>query len=243
MKISMYKVISLLLMLAIMASSCEKWFWYKPDCETGNCVTVSFKGSVVVRPSGTAINGIPVDVNFSYSKKGTTSPSYTGKIASGKTDKNGEFNLIGTIDTISVDNYSFLVRIPVQEGYISPAGFHSPSVSKYFYSIDEGVEQNINFELLQKTKLTINLNKIQTDDIENLRIHLFYDIRMLSSGGFIYDLSAVELERIEMLQHETAADIYTKIRWENILKNGERLTYIDSLICKPNINNVFNITL
>ena len=238
MKTNLFKITIVILMLAITASSCEKWFWYKPDCDMGNCVTVSFNVSVVVKPLGTGIKGVPVDVHFSYSNKGTTSHLISRKIASGKTDKNGEFSFKAIVDTISVDNYSFLVTIPVQEGYINPEALHFTSASERFNRIDDGV-QNINFELLQKTKLTINLNKIQTDEIENLRVHLFYDI--FPNGGFMYNMSAVELETIEMLQHETVANTYTKIRWEKLLKNGERLTYIDSLICRPNVNNIFNI--
>ena len=54
-----------------------------------------------------------------------------------------------------------------------------------------------------------------------------------------YYLSTPEQDKI--LQRETVADMYTKITWTKHFKDKETQVHVDSLICKPNSNNVFRL--
>ena len=234
MKASMCKIIAITLtvMLVYLFVSCGADI-YSPDCETGNCVVVNFKGSVLVKPEVTGISDIPVEVNF---ENPNTYPVRVMNIVTGKTDENGEFNLKATIDLNSFEDYWLRVYVPVQEVYISKPP-RSSHISKTFNSFDEDAFQNINFEFYKKTMLTINLNRIQTDDFESFTVGPHVEDWLYNLGFTIKDPNTKD----EVIQFITAADVYTQIVWVKILKNGERHTHIDSLICRTNTNNVFNI--
>ena len=59
-KPAIYKIAAIAIPLLLCAFSCEK-DKYEPDCKTGNCVMVSIKGSLLVKPSGAGLSNIPVD--------------------------------------------------------------------------------------------------------------------------------------------------------------------------------------
>ena len=233
---SMYKTIAVTLMIVVvyLFASCDGGI-YSPDCETGNCVVVNFKGSVVVKPSGTGMNDIPVEVDF---VKYNTYPTHRMKIGSVKTDKNGGFNLKTTIDKNTFDDgYSLEVSVPEIEGYIGPS---SPNIfgDYSFRSFNEDAFQNINFEFYKETILTINLSRTQTDDFESFTVSPYVENVIYHLGYTIRDSKNTTSES---LQRRTAADVYTKISWRKLLKNGEQQVHIDSLICRTSTNNVFNI--
>ena len=236
MKTSMYKIIIIAITLATILVhlfvSCVDI--YSPDCETGNCVVVKIKGSVVVKPTGTGMSDIPVEVNF---VNFNTYPSHGMIIFSGKTDKNGEFNFNATIDLNSFKDYSLRVIVPAQENYIHNPHSDSGYSAITFHSFDEDAFQNINFEFYKETVLTINLNRTQTDDFELFYMQQFILKNYIHHPIYVNGANASS----RSLQQKAVADIYTIIVWQKILKNGERHSHIDSLICRTNTNNVFNI--
>ena len=238
MKAYLFRVTLIALFLTVCAFSCEKdnMEKYAPDCKTGNCVSVNIRGALRVKPSGAGLNNVPVDVYFSNSHlfKVPIFPTQR-KVTTGKTNKNGEFDFKVTIDTKTFEDFRLIVKIPEQNNYIAV----SENI-RSFGGINEEAMQNINFVFYNKTILTINLNRTQADDVEILYIHQFFD-RRIHAGNFMHILSAAELETTKIVQHETAAEVYTTISWRKLLKNGEQQNQIDSLICKPNSSNIFNI--
>ena len=238
MKTSMYKTIALTLRTVVvyLFASCDGGI-YSPDCETGNCVILDFKVSVIVKPSGTGMNDIPVEVDFFTFR---TYPAHNKRIGSGKTNKNGEFNMKVTIDKNSFDEYFLRVSVPGQEGYISNPynGGGSEYISKSFHNFDEDAFQNINFEFYKETILTINLNRTQTDDFESFFVAPFVENIFYP---WTYSSNDSKNATSHILQFQTAADLYTKVRWGKLLNTGEQVIHIDSLICRTSTNNVFNI--
>jgi len=234
--------ILLLICVGYFFTSCEKD--YLPDLDSEHCINVNIKGSVCVKPSEEKLNNIPVEVLFVYNY---SMFSYEiQKVVSGKTNKNGEFDFKAIIDTTSFKNYYLCIRIPRLADYISfPYSGNSNYVDINFYDYDaDALQKSINFELYKKVKLTINLKRTQTDEFEYFSVeHSFVDNLRYSD----YLISSPTFATSEILQCETAADVYTKIRWGKRLK-GDTMgslygpnAHIDSLICRQNSSNVFNI--
>jgi len=240
-----YKLKTTVIVLFLTAStfSCEKdsMKMYEPDCETGNCVSVNIKGSLIVKPSGEGlkIKNVPIEVYFSR----ITSAWIPAKrrIILGKTNKNGDFDFRVTIDTKSFEDNYLIVKVPAQKNYFCSSEFGVERNNFKIYSkYNEEVLKNITFEFYKKTNLSINLNRTNNDDIETLYVHQFFDGK-IDAGNSMHILSEAELVTINKVQHETAADVYTYIHWRKLMKNGEDKSYVDSLICKPNVNNVYTI--
>ena len=233
MKTYLYKIIAITLFLAACAFSCEKENMgkYAPDCKTGNCVSVNIRGALRVKPSGAGLNNVPVNVYFDNSHLSRV-PIFTTqrKVATGKTNKNGEFDFKVTIDTKTFEDFRLIVEIPEQKKYIAVSGYF-----KSFGSINEEVIQNINFVFYEKTTLTINLIRTQTDEFDYF------------SGTYRFDnnyrtlLPTIRDSKNAIWQIETGADVYTKITWIKRFKEKTIYENADSLICKPKINNVYNI--
>lgn len=237
MKAHIFRISAIVLFITASAHSCDfgdlDEHKYIPDCNSGGCVTVNIKGAVYVKPSGTGLNKIPVEVKF-IKKSGVWFPE-TNKVVSGKTNKNGEFNFQVTIDTMDFEGYRLLVNIPKQENYVSLEAHPSigiGTVQRWFEDFEEEALQNIKIEYYKKAILTINLNRTQIDDFEDFYLTYSFD----GNPGFW----AIERQSLNSLndtfQFETAADVYTKISWR---KGGQY--YTDSLICKQNSKNVINI--
>jgi len=110
MKINLLKNRAILLLLALIAHSCEKD--YLPDCESGNCATVNIKGTVYDNQSGAGFNNIPVEVYFA--KTGIVIGGVREIVVLGKTNRNGEFDFKATIDTKSFEDYQLYITIPEQ---------------------------------------------------------------------------------------------------------------------------------
>ena len=234
-----------MLFLTITAFSCEKEDMkkYEPNCRTGNCVDVNIRGTLVVKPEGTGLRNIPVVVYF---YKGSRVPLFPveRKVASGKTNRNGEFDFKVTINTRSFEEHYLIVKIPEQKNYFtihSEYGATFDMNHRIYRDYNAEDFKSINFEFYRKTNLTINLNRTQTDDIARLNVLPEFVGAYVGSGMTNFQLFEDELKTTNKLQWVTAADVYTYITWIKSLSNGERKTYSDSLICLPNVNNVFNI--
>ena len=228
------KQVILLINMSCFFISCEKE--YLPDCTSGNCVNTNIKGSLYVKPTGEKLSNILVEVSFVY--KNTMWFVVPHKVVSGKTDKNGIFNFNVTIDTTYFKEYSLWVRIPQLENYISVHNISLDYISMWFYDYDADVLQNIHFEFYKKAILTINLNRTQMDDFDYFYLSYSYDGNI---GFYAITMPDLKFTTNEIFQLETAADIYTTIWWTKRLKE-ETIDYkTDSLICKQNRDNIFNL--
>ena len=238
MKSNIFILVSIIIFITISAFSCQKWVdnmlekKYEPDCTSGNCVKVNIKGRVYVKPSGSGLNKIPVDVFF-VKQSGAWFPD-TRKVVSGKTNNNGEFDFRVTIDTTSFEDYSLMVSIPEQKNYMrSPNNINEVTV---FRSFKKEALQNIKVEYYKKTILTINLNRTQTDYFDSFWLYYSFENITHIAGESLSFQSALDKTR----QFDVPANILINIWWEKII-GDERNVYRDSLICFPNRNNVFNI--
>jgi len=230
MNTNILKIKAIVLFLIVSAFSCEKEDMekYVPDCKTGSCVNANIKGSLRINPTGEGLRNVPVEVYFSDSPKVPLFPTER-KVASGKTNKNGEFDFKVTIDTKSFENFHLIVKIPEQKNYITA----SENFRK-FDSYCENALKNINFRFYKKASLTINFKRTQTDVFDDF------------SGDYRYDnnhriLLSPKYATNGILQIETAADVYTIIQMWKYLNHEITFEFVDSLICKRNDNNVINI--
>lgn len=238
MKANLIKTTVIVLFFAASTYSCEwllKEDMYSPDCKSGNCVSVNIKGAVYVKPSKEGLNNIPVRVYFYENARYGWFTEPRG-VVSGKTNRNGEFNFKVTINPADFDKYRLYVKIPVQKDYLAFA-----EDSKCFYDFDADALQNINFEYYNKAPLTINLKRTQTDVFDR------FDVRAVFIDGnnqyliHYYLYSTVNQNANDTIrQIETVADFYTKIVWWK-QHDGKMIKEIDSLICLPNKDNIFNI--
>ena len=226
MNTNILKIIVIVLLLTTSAHSCEK---EENLCKSGNCITVDIKGSVRNMPAGEGIPDVPVEVRL---VKSGTIFSPTTKAGSGKTDRNGVFEFKGTIDQ-SFGGTHISVKIPYQKDYINILN------EEQFWNLDYATLNltNLNFVFYNKAQLTINVNRTQTDEFDKFYLgHFFFD-RYYPRWVMIEQ----DQKPSKILHIETAADVYTKIRWDK-WKNGEQTSVnIDSLICRQNENNIINI--
>ena len=231
------KLTAIAMFLATCTLSCEKDLYpeYIATCNSGNCVDVNIKVSLILKPSGEGLSNIPVDIHFS--EKWQVWFPEIKKVASGKTNKNGEFDINLKMNLEDFKKYILFVRIPEQKNYITIPSTKLGYSEISFISFEPEALKNIKFLFYKKANLTINLNKIQTNnDLVYLTVTHEFD---KYNGSNIFHVT--ELEENIILHRETAADMYTKVLWQKRLVNGEQQFYSDSLICKQNSNNIFDI--
>jgi len=229
MKTNIFKTTLIVMLLTLSSNSCEK-DKYEPDCKSGDCVDVNIKGSLRVKPSGEGLGDVPVEVRFV--KTGTIF-NMEKKVGSGKTNKNGEFDFKVKIN--SNDGTYLRVVIPEQKNYIYFTN------DKSFWVLDNPALRNINFEFYNRASLTINLKRIQTDVFDRFDVRaVFVDgNNQVLVNNYLYRTTNLNANDA-IIQIETVADVYTKIEWWK--QHDLTLTEdIDSLICKPNVNNEFTI--
>ena len=206
---------------------------YLPDCTSGSCVNVNIKGSVHVVPSGEKLNNKPVKIYFNGGMFG----EFTYNIVSGKTDKNGEFNFNARIDTTHFNgSYRLYVAVSgLSDDYISERlKFSDDATYLSFGYFDENALKNIEFKLYKKAILTINVKRIQIDDTY-LQVEYFYEE--------FWKTAFYPTKTEGIFQCQTAADTYTRVRWKK-RQNEDFSTVeegLDSLLCRQNKDNVFNI--
>jgi hypothetical protein len=154
-------------------------------------------------------------------------------IASAITDEAGNYSIKVTTDTIQQPN--LFVRIG------------SPS-SEYFYEQSNGVfissskSQKANFEVSLKTKLQIKMKRVGTEKIENASINHYYNNDPFQFQDFLtIDASEIKSQTINT---ETAADVYTKIRWTKVLNALENKVeeHTDSVFCKKGVVTTFELS-
>jgi len=236
-KLSTKRIILLIgFFLNFILFSCDRE--YEPDLNSEHTISVNIRGTFPVIPSGEKLDGIPVEVDFLTG--GYASPYLRRRVASGKT-KDGEFNFNVKIDTTLFrqgTGWWLNVSYTIPENY-TPPSIYGEEIR--FYRYDEEALKNIRFELYKKATLTINLNRLETDVFRRVRVlSTSVDERIgISDGAFgFFNYGEVP----QTVHHGVIAGIYTKVRmWKYFEDGGEELIYIDSLICKPNTDNVINI--
>ena len=236
-----YKLAVTIVMLAVFAHSCEKindsmnYKQYKPDCKSGNCVNANIKGSLMLKPAGTGLRNVQVDVLFRSHTAGWFDRPL--RVASGRTNKNGEFDFRATINTKSFEDHTLFVSVPKLNNYISVPLESGDNIIQSFHNYNSSDLKNISFVFYEKTMMTINLNRTQTDDFDYFSLSYSYEN---SSSHSLLIMSSSQFATDIVRQTNVPAKTLLNIRWQKNI-GGERHVFRDSLICLPNINNVFNI--
>jgi len=232
----MFKWIFLFICLSF--TSCDE---YRPDLDSKHCVNVNIKGVLHVEPTGEKINDILVEVFFKEKRKDFIYLGKILKVISGNTDENGVFNFNVVIDTMSFNDYDLNVKVPRSNSkYISSvSGGNDEYVNISFRCFDIQALQNIDFAFYNKAILTINLNRTETDNCSGLNVAHSFDGYQYTSNSFTTD--SIQNGTSRILQLETAADMDSRIRWIKFMMNGDRYHYADTLICRQNEDNIFNI--
>jgi len=240
MKAYFIKTTVIVLFLSASAFSCEKEDMkpYMPDCETGNCVSVNIKGSLIVKPSGEGLMNIPVVIFFRKCEGRIPVFCDERKVVSGKTNKNGEFDFRVKINPRSFKDYNLIVEIPEQKNYITTdRSASADKIIQYFTDFNEDALKKINFEFYKKAMLTINFIRTQTDYFDSFSCTI-----SISGSRGLWGMNEESIKLTNgIVQLETVADVYTIINWAKYL-NYNLIEYkSDSLICRQNSNNKINI--
>ena len=241
METNVFKIMLIVLLLVAGACSCQKWVdkqlekKYEPDCAAGNCITANIRGSLHVKPSGEGLKKIPVTIYFRSTMYMLPAQK---KVASGKTNSNGEFDFSVTIDTTSFEDHRLIVEIPGQKNYFAmpTIGNSHEKYQRIFSDYNEDVLKNINFVFYRKATLTINFKRTQVDDFDSF----YFDYSFDGNSGFSA-ISEESLKHKNKFQIETAADVYTKMRWWKRLNGEIFFETVDSLFCGKNSKNEFSI--
>ena len=222
-----------LITLILFVSSCRK---DQPPC-TGNCVNINISGTVYIKTSGAALQNVPVEVNWFRKAYCIGCTSY--KVVSGKSDKDGKFNLNCTIDSTFFKNYFLSVRVPSDTNYLTTYGEGGLKFNEEcFYDFNLPDLQNIKFEFYPKTFLTIKLHRVLSDHFDYFSVDHYFTNKF---GYGDYLITSPQFATDTTFKVETTRDIYTKITWTKTVIGRDLNKQTDSVICTSNGTNVFNI--
>ncbi len=157
-------------------------------------------------------------------------------VYNGQADSEGNFSFTISIDSSLFKDYTLGVRVLVQTGYLR---------NNYDYLEERLVEygqtslQNINFAMYPQANLIIRLHRVQSDYFEFFSIDHNYKS---NSGYSEYLITGSQFASDTIINTETSADIYTKVKSTKTLGLGSFTEQVDSIICTSNSNNVIDIS-
>jgi hypothetical protein len=111
------------------------------DCNSADCVKIKLAGHVYTQDS---VGVSDIQINVWWKKRGDTFPTY--KITSGKSEKDGSFNMHTTIDTTFFIDYKLSVNVALGE---KDSSYFSDNVSTEFDRFDIVTFQTIEFTLFK----------------------------------------------------------------------------------------------
>lgn len=223
-----------LLFIVILLTSCKREM---PKC-TGNCVDVRFAGTVFNKATNTPMSGQVVNVYMN--KSGFCLFCPLRKIGSVKTESDGSFSLMSTIDSTLLNENHLVVSMKKPNGYISypePVGPGIlPNTPEYlsvdFYDLDPSRMEHISFGFYPRTLLKINLHRttpVSPDKYLSLEFKL-------DEQTSVWGLRESNSNADTTLTIYTSASMFTKII------SRKSVTNIDSVYCRTNQDNSINIS-
>ena len=166
------------------------------------------------------------------------------KIGSVKTERDGSFSLLTTIDSTWMKENHFTVSVKTPEGYlmypepVGPGIVNKPLYSSIdFYELDPGKMGNMSFEFYPKVLLKINLHRT-TPISPDKSLGLEFTIKDRAS---IWGLVESGSNADTSITINTSASLYTKIVARKFITADSVSTKIDSVYCKPNESNAITI--
>jgi hypothetical protein len=221
----MQKIHFFILLIALLVS-CKK------DYCSGNCADIRISGQVVDTSNNQGIANVPIQV---YWEKSTFCTSCnTTKVSENKTDNEGYFNFVVTVDKDKFGDNYLSVDASIPSGYIHSYDMTERVVSSYIsqYIIQD---DNLRIVMYPRANLSIKLVKNQNDTFN------YFDLTYAYSPTRIGIFSQLGTLRDTAFDVQTSADIYTKIEWRKGYGLGQTTTYLDSIKCSPTSHNTFII--
>lgn len=227
----MQKLLLLFIIIASLATSCKKEEF---KCK-GNCVPVRINGRAYDATTAKGFSNIPVTVSWDASfTMGGFAPS-PKLVYKGKTDKEGNFAFVINVDSSLFERNHLDVQVPVQAGYIRNNDDH---VEESLFEYEPAGLQNIDFAMYPKAILTIRLHRIQNDNFEYFSLEHYFRRNSTSTD---YLITGSQFARDTVMQTETSANIYTKVKSHKTFGFGSFTEQIDSIFCTANGNNAIDI--
>jgi hypothetical protein len=228
----MRMVLLIIVCLSLAITACRK----KAVCR-GNCVDIRISGRMydAVTNTGFANQAILVQ----WKPVGSCWFCSTREITSGKTDNNGYFDFITTIDSsIFTTQYKLNVSAKVPSGYLDDYGLYSQA---YLYNYSSNGLTNIQFPFYPAANnFSIKLHRTLSDTFANFWITGYYNNGHTRMGITTFNISSSQA-RDSTIKCGTAAGTYTYIIWRKTLSQGVFTEWKDSMICTAQGPNVFDI--
>lgn len=224
------KNVIVLLMAFCLICSCVK----SDECKK-NCVDIRIKGQVKNMESNIGIPDVPVTIAWNSYRTWFGSPDVT-PITKGKTDKFGNYDFLVAIDNSLFDKNYILASIPLDSNFLS---FTSTRTDVRSYNITSSGLSNFVFELFPKAILSLKIIHPANSTIKSGQVG--YSFREATSSYTHYWSRGNNMQDY-LIKFDTRANVFTKIFWAKYDANGIFTEYKDSMICKQNIENVFQIT-
>jgi hypothetical protein len=226
------------LFFALYFISCKK---NSSSC-SGNCAEFNITGIVFNK-----INNAPIAndvIKITLKQRGNCITCSSSELASTNSDINGNFNIKLMLDTTLLNSNYILVTAATPDGFIlAPALASSFSdahkvddASVFINSIDS--LKPLRFAYYPPANLKINLHRYFAESFQSLEVDHGFDL--YSSVDYLS--STLPFSKDTTLNVITSADIFTTISWEKTaIANIGNVDYEDSLICKKDMENVYDI--
>lgn len=218
----MSKIVCIATLIAILTSSCKK------DGCTANCADIHISGQVVDTSTNTGVANMPILVQWnSYSTSILMPDKGPQKITGTRTNKDGYFDLIATVDKGKFGSYYISIETQLSEKYLN--NYIPQYISQY-----TATARNLKLTIYPKAKLSIQLVNTQNDTFSFFDLLYSYSPTRIGIASSTWPLSN------KTYTVETAANIYTRIDWTKGGNGfGQRKDYSDSIRCVPDKENIF----
>jgi len=200
---------------------------------TGNCYTLNVNGKVVNALTNINTPNVPLIIDqvkfvglFSSSK---TLQEFTSK-------SEGTFSAAPSIDTTMFqDGYFLALKVKENNDYMT---LPRPDDIR-LYDLSTNSFSNLNIQVYPKAKLTIKLNRNQSDNFQYFQVAYYF---VDNQDFFPFSiLSPQDINQTQLIV-PTSADIYTKIRVTKRNSSGVSIATLDSIKCLKNATNVYTVS-
>jgi hypothetical protein len=240
-----YTIVALLLISFIFIDArCQKDVPL-PVC-SGNCTEIIFSGSVLNAPYSLPIRNAQIEVTTPGDYRPVDTTYIVGTV---KTDADGNFSLIKSIDTTIHKIYYIKATMP--SGYLTSLETSDQyttnpdnTSSQYFYLNDSGI-QRIQFEAFPITRLKINLHR--TSSLPTNITYSNFTFSVNDGIGYPIGLTNTWFQETSkntdtVVYIETSPVVNTVIQWDRTSNTSLLSKGSDSISCQPNITNQISIT-
>lgn len=204
---------------------------------TGNCETINARGNVVNKLTTAEASGVPVSLSWVKFQGGL---SQSELITSVHSAADGSFNFTANIDTAYFSkNYFLSLSVGKSDDYIILG--YSGVIEARAYSFDPNAFLDKQFEVFTKANISIRLHRALNDNFQRFAIS-----HSNLNEVYLYDYNVQSAQEVidrntSVLDIETVADVYTKIKTVKEFGNGASSISLDSIKCLPNAANVYDL--